>query len=61
MQFLVISVLLWKLALEKVNQRGSKQEVIWSKIVHCMVHVNSTEKMLNTAMTTRGGAVFVVR
>ena len=32
-----------------------------SKIVHCLVHVNSTEKMLNTAMTTRGGAVFVVR
>ena len=36
-------------------------KVILSKIVHCLVYVNSTEKMLNTAMTTRGGAVFVVR
>ena len=58
MQRFVNSVLLENWNKEKVDY---KNEDIRSKIVHCMVHVNSTEKMLNTAMTTRGGAVFVVR
>ena len=36
--------------MEKVDQRGLPVEEILSKIVHCLVYVNSTEKMLNTAV-----------
>lgn len=50
-----------KICVRKSQSKRAKKEVIWSKIVHCLVHVNTAEKMLNTAMTTRGGAVFVVR